>query len=257
MAQDFKKSNRRGWQIAGAAVLAVILLGFVIPQVRASVSAWLGLSVAPSNQMPAPANTLVAVQTPPPASTLEAATPEQAAGSSPAPAQTAAPEGIPADVSELSAQAGWNVLTPSWLPQGYQYQDAYFDTNLKMLILTYLAKANLTSTPNPTLTTTELITLLQAQKNDFPPMQVAPAASVTDVQVNGQPAAYAVGAWDTSFVPNTQEPNGGQMVSTWRNDLPVKNLYWQVGDIYLTLTTGDPAVSQQDMIDMAASVQAR
>jgi hypothetical protein len=44
------------------------------------------------------------------------------------------------------------------------------------------------------------------------------------------------------------------MVSSWRNDLPVKNLYWQIGTVYLTLITADGGVSQQEFIDMAASI---
>jgi len=44
------------------------------------------------------------------------------------------------------------------------------------------------------------------------------------------------------------------MVSSWRNDLPVKNLYWQVGKIFLALITTDDSVSQQELIDMASSI---
>jgi hypothetical protein len=43
------------------------------------------------------------------------------------------------------------------------------------------------------------------------------------------------------------------MVPGWRNDLPVKNQYWQAGKIYLALVTADGGVSQQDFNDMAAS----
>jgi hypothetical protein len=72
--------------------------------------------------------------------------------------------------------------------------------------------------------------------------------------VNGAPAAYTVGGWDTEFVKDNQTPGGGKMVSSWRNDLPVKNLYWQIGKVYLTLVTADGAVSQQNFFDMAASI---
>ncbi len=85
-------------------------------------------------------------------------------------------------------------------------------------------------------------------------MQIAPDTNVEDIQVNGQPAAYAVGAWDAQFVKDDNDPNGGKMVSTWRNDLPVQNFYWQVGKAYLLLVTDDESVSKQDLIDMAASI---
>ncbi len=85
-------------------------------------------------------------------------------------------------------------------------------------------------------------------------MQIAPNTNVTDIQVNGQPAAFTLGGWDTEFVKDSTAPNGGKMVSSWRNDLPVKNLYWQVGKIYLALITTDESVSQQELIDMASSI---
>ena len=69
-----------------------------------------------------------------------------------------------------------------------------------------------------------------------------------------QPAAFTIGGWDTEFVKDNQAPGGGKMVSSWRNDLPVKNLYWQVGKLYLTLITADGDVSQQELMDMAASI---
>ena len=56
--------TRFRWQIGIVIILVLVLLSFSIPQVRATLSTWLGLSVAPSNQMPATAVTLVAV-TPP------------------------------------------------------------------------------------------------------------------------------------------------------------------------------------------------
>jgi len=123
-----------------------------------------------------------------------------------------------------------------------------------MLILTYLVTRPLPGASDPSLTSTESITLLQSQANDFVPMQIAPNTNVTDTQVNGLPAAYSMGGWDTEFVKDSTAPNGGKMVSSWRNDLPVKNLYWQVGEIYLALITADGAVSQQELIDMANSI---
>jgi hypothetical protein len=158
------------------------------------------------------------------------------------------------DFNQLASQTGWSVLTPSWLPEGYQFQSAYFDTNQKMLVLTYLVTRPLPDTSDPSLTSSETITLLESQSNDFVPMQVAPNTTITDVQVNGNPAAFTMGGWDTEFVKNNKEPGGGKMVSSWRNDLQVKNLYWQVGKVYLTLITADENVSQQDIIEIATSI---
>ena len=104
------------------------------------------------------------------------------------------------------------------------------------------------------MTETKAITLVQARHNDFIPLEVAPSTEVKDVQVNGQPAVYAIGAWDTEFNPATGTPDGGSFTARWRNDLPIQNLYWQVGDVYLALITDDPAVTQQDLLAMASSI---
>lgn len=257
---------RFGWQLALAIILVLALLSFSIPAVRAALSAWLGLSVAPSNQMPAPAVTLVAPPSPTPTAaapaasatgTATAAPTQMAPTSTSAPTQAApalaAPLAKPDPVSALAPQAGWEILYPARLPEGYQYQSAYFDANHQMVILTFLVTRPLPG--DATLTASKTITLLQAQKNDFVPMQVAPGANIEDIQVNGQPAAYTIGAWDSEFVKDDKDPNGGKMVATWRSDLAIQNVYWQVGPVYLALLTDDEAVSKQDLIDMAAGIQ--
>ncbi len=245
------------WIYAAAIILLLAVLAFFIPPVRAAVSAWLGLSVAPSNQMPVGAVTLVAAAspTPTPAATLTPEAARPSATASPAQTLPAFPSQKPAEINQMSAQAGWDVLSPSILPEGYKFESAYLDTNHQMVVLTYLATRPLPGAADPSLTATSSITLLQAQKNDFIPMQVAPATNIQDVQVNGQPAVYAVGAWDTEFVPDAKDPNGGKMVSTWRNDLAVQNLYWQVGSIYQALVTDDAGLSKGQLIDTAGSVK--
>jgi hypothetical protein len=253
---------RPGWQLVLVTMIVLALLSFSIPAVRAALSAWLGLSVAPSNQMPASAVTLVAPPSPSPAPTLTAPAtitpaPTQAgptptsALTQPAPA-AAEPVAKPEPVSALAPQAGWEILYPARLPEGYQYQSAYFDANHKMVILTFLVTRPLPG--DASLTASRTITLLQALKNDFVPMQVAPGTSIEDIQVNGQPAAYSIGAWDSEFVKDDKDPNGGKMVSTWRSDLAIQNIYWQVGPVYLALFSDDDSLSKQDLIDMAGSI---
>ena len=209
-------------------------------------SSWIGLSVAPSEQMPAATVNIVEVS----AQTIPIATEILA----PTQVQSAMSTVLSTEVNLSSTQPEWNMLTPNYLPEGYQFQSAFYETNQKMLILTYLVTRPLPGATNPSLTSSETITLLQSQKNDFIPMQIAPNTNVTDIQVNGQPAAFTMGGWDTEFVKDSAAPNGGKMVSSWRNDLPVKNLYWQIGKIYLALITTDESVSQQELIDMASSI---
>jgi len=237
---------RKGWLIAVAIILLLIVLILIIPGVRASVSSWMGLSVAPSEQVPASTVDLVAL------------TPQTIFDATEIPAssqvQSALSTVISTEVNQTAPQPDWDMLTPDYLPEGYQFQSAFYDTDLKMLILTYHVTRPLPGATDPSLTSSETITLLQSQKNDFVPMQIAPNTNVTDIQVNGQPAAFTMGGWDTEFVKDSTTPNGGKMVSSWRNDLPVKNLYWQDGKIFLALITTDDSVSQQELIDMASSI---
>ena len=264
MSSFSTRSFRFGWQIAVAVLLVLAALSLSLPGVRASLSAWLGLSVAPSNQMPATSITLAAItpsavqDTAPAVVSIPSATQPNAlptALPSPTPVQSTASRQKPAEVDQLAAQVGWNILTPAVLPDGYKFLSAYYDTNHQMVILTYEISRLLPGATDPSLTSTKTITVLQAQKNDFVPMQVSPDSKVTDITVNGQAASYVVGAWDTEFVKDDKDPNGGKMVSTWRNDLAVQNIFWQVGSVYVTIITDDEGVSQQALIDMAASVQ--
>ncbi len=243
-------------------ILALLILGVAIPGVRASLSTYLGLSAAPANQMPAAPVTLIAINPSPSVGTTPTAEQPSLAPtvatspgtSSPTPVQPVISDGNPLSLSQLSAQIGWDILTPTFLPEGYHYQSAYYDPNQTLLVLTYLVTRPLPNSTDPSLTSSETVTLLQSQRNDFIPMQIAPNTVVTDTLVNGEPAALTIGGWDTEFVKDNQAPGGGKMVSSWRNDLPVKNLYWQVGKTYLALITADGNVSQQELMDMAASI---
>jgi hypothetical protein len=250
---------RFGWQFAIITLLVLAGLSLTIPTVRASISAWLGLSVAPSNQMPAPAVTLAAVTPDNSGDVLSPAissTGSAAATATPEAATTLTPSfEKPEAVIQLSPQAGWEILAAGHTPDGYQFQSAYLDQNNQMVILTYLVTRSLPGASDASLTSSKTIALLQALHNDFVPLQIAPDSTLTDILVNGQPAAFTEGAWDSEFVADDKDPQGGKIVSTWRNDLPVKNLFWQVGKVYLAIITDDETLTQQDLINMAESVE--
>lgn len=263
MTDQPKNSKIKAWQIILGAIIVLVLISLAIPNVRASLSSWMGLSVAPSSQVTTVPVTLEAVASSTPvAAAAETQAPPATSSTTPGPTQNvilslvqSAPSGGgTVDFSQLSSQLGWTVLTPTYLPEGYAYQSAYYDTNNKMLALTYLVTRPLPGATDPSLTSSETITLLEAASNDFVPMQVAPDTNIQDVQVNGTPAVFTNGGWDTQFVKDNSAPGGGKMVSSWRNDLPVKNLYWQVGDVYLLLVTPDELVSQQELVNIAASM---
>jgi hypothetical protein len=209
--------NRRlGWQFALALLIALAALSLTLPPVRAALSAWLGLSIAPANTQPSlSTNTLITVEK-------------------------------PAELPQLSTQAGWQILAATQLPQGYSFSSAYYDPTNHMVSLSYFATRPL---PGSTDTETKALTLIEALRNDVIPLQIAPSTLVQDVTLNGQPAAYAKGAWDSSF-----DAASGQNVSTWRNDLEVQNVFWQVGSTYFVLITDDTTLTQADLLGMAASV---
>ncbi len=263
MPDQSNKPSLFKWLIPVVIVGVLILLIGAIPGVHASVINRLGISIAPSSQVPAAPLTLqaLATSTPAEAGAVVNASPVPAQLTSPAAltippstAQSAGASGTSTDIKELSSQVGWEVLSPTVLPAGYKYQSAYFDVTNKMLVLTYLVTRPLPGATDPSLTSSETISLIESPNNDFVPMQIAPNTVFTDTLVNGQPAVYNLGGWDSQFIKDNTQPNGGKMVSSWRNDLPVKNLYWQVGDIYLLLVSSDAAVSQPELLDIASSV---
>jgi hypothetical protein len=163
-------------------------------------------------------------------------------------------EKLPTEMGQLASKLAWPLLTPSQLPEGYHFQSAYYDSGHQMAVLTYVATRPLPGSTDSSLTATKTIARLQALKNDFVPLQIAPDTHMDDVQVNDRPGVYALGAWDTQFFPDNTEPNGGKMVSTWRNDLPIQNLFWQVGNVYLALITDDQGLIKQNLVDMAAMI---
>ena len=250
--------------LIGLLLIAALTVLVAIPAVRAALSAYLGLTAARVDRMPISAVTLAAVtpeaptETSAPSSTLPATRLPPSATPIPKADLTAGPTAAvpiveqPAAVSQLSEQAGWKILSPGYLPAGYHFGSAYLDTNHQLVVLTYLVTRPLPGAADPGLTASRAITVLQALRNDFIPLQVAPAAKVLDVSVAGRPAAFVVGAWDTQFVKDENDPQGGKMVSTWSNELQVKNLYWQIGRVYLVLVTDDDLVSKQELIMMAS-----
>lgn len=250
MTNQATPRRRPAWQIMLAVIIAMIAISLFVPQVRASLSAWLGLSVAPSDQVPATPATLIPVTATPPSNpTLETV------GNSASPqAESMTGQATIPGLSQLASQAGWEIFTPGWLPEGYKFQSAHYDPNQKVVFLTYLISRALPDSSDASLTATKTISFLQAVSNNFIPMQVAPATNIEDIEFNGMPAAYAVGAWDTQFVPDDQESSGGKLISSWRNDLQVQNVYWQDGDVYLVLVTDDESLTKQDLLDMASSI---
>lgn len=207
------------------AVCALILgaMALATPEVRASLSAWLGLGVSPTD-----------VVTPP------AVQPSQLVSGS--------------TLENLSKQAGWTIIAPTWLPEGYRFGQSNYDTRNGLVYMSFLATRQLPGA-SPALTQTKALSLVQARQNTLIPLQVAPTTSVQDVTVNGQPGAYAVGAWKSEFVPKAGETGGGHFEARWRNDLQVQNVFWQVGTVYVVLISDDSLLTRADLLKTAGGVR--
>ena len=198
-----------------AAILIVaIALSMSIPTVRAAVLKYLGLTVSPSESVtnPAiPAGSLVDSQ----------------------------------QMHEISNLAGWEIKVPTWLPPAYSFTDGVYDSTNKMVILTFTATRQLPGN-DPTMTETKAITMMQALQNDILLLMVAPTTIIEDVSINGQPAAFAIGAW---------ENNATTGKAIWNSSYQLQNVYWQVDGVYLTLNTNDTQVSQDDLFRMAGDTK--
>jgi hypothetical protein len=211
--------HRLHWATVLLAVVVLLAVSsLAIPDVRAAAISWLGLNRAPSDSMPA--------------ESVDITRSIEDAGR----------------LQELSQQAGWTIVSPQYLPEGYTFNSADYDTTNKMVLFSFLATREL---PNSNgLTETKQLVFVQALHNDFIPLRVAPSTQVDDVRIGNQPGAYAIGAWDTTYDETTKG-----MISTWRNDLVIQNLYWQQGNVYLVLISDDDQVSKSDLLKMAASMK--
>ena len=197
-----------------ALLIVAIALSMSIPSVRAAVLKYLGLYLSPSEVIPNPA--------------------------------------IPVEslvdsrkIDEISNLAGWQIKVPAWLPEEYKFDSAMYDSTNKMVLLSFMVSRQLPGN-DPTMTETKAITMIQSLHNDVLPLMVAPTTNILDITINGQPAAYAVGAWEN-------DATTGQ--ATWNNYYDLKNVYWQIDNVYLTLNTDDALVSQDELLRLAGSTK--
>lgn len=148
-------------------------------------------------------------------------------------------------IDEISNLAGWTVKSPSWLPDGYQFNEAMYDSANKMVILNFIAARQLQGN-DPSMTQTNAITLAQSLRNDLIPLIVAPGTDMGSMMINGQPAAYAIGAWKNDNSTGT---------ATWDSTYQLQNINWQIDSTYLSINTNDTLVSKDDLLKVAESTK--
>ena len=151
---------------------------------------------------------------------------------------------ISQNIDDISNLAKWTIKLPGWLPDGYQFNEAMYDPANQMVNLTFVATRQLPG--NDSLTQTSTITLVQSLRNDLIPLIVAPGADMGSITINGQPAAYAIGAWKNDITAGT---------ATWDNSYQLQNVNWQIGFTYLSLSTNDTLVSKDDLLKIAESTK--
>ncbi len=252
----------------GLALAAVFIAAFIlaVPLVRASLSSFFGLGISPSNNLVQPTGT-IDLSTPPPAqpatdtpqpapSATSSATQPPAEPSATPGAVESQPGGLNLtanpNIQQVTELSGWQAVTPGYLPEGFHFDSAYYDATNKLIMMSFFATEKLAGSD---LTATLSLTLVQAKHNDVVPLMAAPGSAIQDVKVGEAPAAYVTGAWDSNFVANASETNGGHMEWNWRSDLPIQNVFWQVGDIYLVLITDATSLSQEELLKTAASIR--
>lgn len=164
------------------------------------------------------------------------------------------PSFVPAELlQQTSRQAGWSVLTPSWLPEGYGMGEPFYDAQKELLSINFIVPRSLPGA-DPALTEMKTITLVQSSHADVIPLKLSETVQGGELSINGQPARLYSGAWDASYVSNPTDSAGGHFEVTWRGDLDLRNLRWQVGDLYLLLITDDAQVSADDLVRIAENI---
>jgi hypothetical protein len=156
------------------------------------------------------------------------------------------------NIQQLNELTGWIIKTPAFLPEGFHFDSSYYDSTNQMVYLIFLATRQL---PGSDLTETKSLTLVEAKRNDSVPLKVDPSAILESAIIADTPAVYTIGAWDSNFVENDNEPNGGHMEWNWRNDLQVENVFWQEDEVYLVIITDDTQTSKNDLLKMADSIR--
>jgi hypothetical protein len=228
MTNQTTPRKRPVWQLVLAVIIAMIAISLFVPQVRASLSTWLGLSVAPSDQVPAPPVTLIPITATPPVNpTLESVGKSASPQAQSVTGQGTTLSGIP-DLKQLANQVGWDIFTPGWLPEGYKFQSAHYDPNQKVVFLTYLVSRALPDSSGSSLTATKTISFYKRYQMILYPCRLRRRTNVEDINstVCLLPTPWEHG---TPIRPGYQEPSGSKLISSWRNDLQVQNVYWQDG----------------------------
>jgi hypothetical protein len=170
------------------------------------------------------------------------------------PAEDGEPAGITGTLDDVSAAAGFELLLPAALPDGYALEEARFDpeTGTTELLYRYSPMQGFVLTQQP------------AERFDAtgaPP--VGPEAAIQPVNIGETQGQYVQGMWIATDDPGNTPPGevyNGDLV--WQPVPMVRTLAWERDGFVLMLTAqGDPGddtggvLLQEELVELARSLE--
>ena len=130
------------------------------------------------------------------------------------------------EADQYGKTAGYDVLLPTYLPDGFEFVEADVISMAQLVMLKYqnaAVKINITEQP----------------LTEISPQEVGASAEIQDMSIQrgdqtviGQ---YVQGSWVFNLAPGTPTPAPGQALSDvgeWRSDIPERRLQWQENGIF-------------------------
>ncbi len=155
---------------------------------------------------------------------------------------TPAPLTFSLTVGEAEALAGFDVLAPSYLPTGYAFQGAHYDSETQRVAMSFVSQRGESGGAG---------TLYIYQQRGSLPEDTSPSAAVTAVSVGDVMGKFVRGAW-------VYEP-AGSTTPRWEGNADVYTLSWQKNNTTFTITFlgGEtiPPISLDDLRAIAESMK--
>ena len=152
----------------------------------------------------------------------------------------------PTSIADVQAQAGYHVQVPTWLPEGYVFQDAQFDSKHSNSTWQTYMNANHVNG----------FVLMQTPIEFAESLEIGASADVITVHVNDDTGEYVEGSWVgvVESIDDTPALAGG----VWDPDYPFQRLRWTDSEMAYQLSSigGSPKELTLDQwIAIAESLQ--
>lgn len=126
------------------------------------------------------------------------------------------------DVAQVEREAGFDVLIPTFLPEGFAMTDIYYDAVAKQVFQSYARENNWVVIDG--------FTIAQGLAVDAQPLDVGASAEIVPVTVGDAQGEFVVGTW---FVRPEPEDGSHAVITEreWANDFPYQQMRWVDGDM--------------------------